>query len=61
MAPGAIIFACANPTPQIWPDAAHAGRAMIVATGRSDFPDQINNPLVFPGLFGGTLGARARA
>lgn len=59
MAPGAIVFACANPTPEIWPDAAHAAGAAIVATGRSDFPNQVNNALIFPGLFRGVLDARA--
>jgi len=60
MAPHAIVFACANPIPEIWPwDAAAAG-ARIVATGRSDFPNQINNSLGFPGIFRGTLDVRAR-
>lgn len=55
----AIVFACANPTPEIWPwDAKEAG-ARIVATGRSDFSNQLNNSLVFPGIFRGTLDARA--
>jgi malate dehydrogenase (oxaloacetate-decarboxylating) len=52
---GAIVFAMANPVPEIYPDEAHAGGAAIVATGRSDFPNQINNALVFPGLFKGAL------
>lgn len=52
---GAIVFAMANPTPEIMPDEAKKGGAMIVATGRSDFPNQINNALVFPGLFRGLL------
>jgi malate dehydrogenase (oxaloacetate-decarboxylating) len=60
MAKHAIVFACANPVPEIWPwDAAEAG-ARIVATGRSDFPNQINNSLGFPGIFRGTLDVRAR-
>jgi malate dehydrogenase (oxaloacetate-decarboxylating) len=61
MAREAIVFACANPAPEIWPDDAHAAGARIVATGRSDFPNQINNSLVFPGVFRGTLDAGARA
>jgi malate dehydrogenase (oxaloacetate-decarboxylating) len=61
MARDAIVFACANPVPEIWPwDAKEAG-ARIVATGRSDFPNQLNNSLVFPGLFRGALDVRARA
>jgi malate dehydrogenase (oxaloacetate-decarboxylating) len=61
MAREAIVFACANPVPEIWPwDAAEAG-ARIVATGRGDFPNQLNNSLVFPGLFRGVLDVRARA
>jgi len=60
MAKRAIVFACANPTPEIWPDAARAAGAAIVATGRSDFPNQVNNSLVFPGLFRGVLDVRAR-
>jgi malate dehydrogenase (oxaloacetate-decarboxylating) len=61
MARDAIVFACANPAPEIWPwDAAAAG-ARIVATGRGDFPNQLNNSLVFPGLFRGALDVRARA
>lgn len=60
MAPGAIVFACANPTPEIWPwEAAEAG-ARVVATGRSDFPNQLNNSLGFPAIFRGTLDVRAR-
>jgi len=55
----AIIFACANPTPEIFPDEARAGGAKIISTGRSDFPNQINNVLVFPGLFRGTFDVRA--
>jgi len=56
----AILFACANPTPEIFPDEAKAGGAAVVATGRSDFPNQINNVLAFPGIFRGTFDARAR-
>ena len=59
MAPNAIIFACANPTPEIMPDAAKAAGAKVVATGRSDFPNQINNVLAFPGVFRGALDVRA--
>jgi malate dehydrogenase (oxaloacetate-decarboxylating) len=60
MAKDAILFACANPTPEIWPwEAAEAG-ARIVATGRSDFPNQVNNSLGFPGIFRGALDVRAR-
>ncbi|MBP5191749.1 MAG: NAD-dependent malic enzyme [Eubacterium sp.] len=59
MAKDPIIFAMANPTPEIMPDEAKAGGARIVATGRSDFPNQINNVLVFPGIFRGALDARA--
>jgi malate dehydrogenase (oxaloacetate-decarboxylating) len=59
MAKDAIIFACANPTPEIFPDEAKAGGAAVVATGRSDFPNQINNVLAFPGIFRGTLDVRA--
>ena len=55
----AIIFACANPTPEIFPDDAKAGGARVISTGRSDFPNQINNVLVFPGIFRGALDARA--
>jgi malate dehydrogenase (oxaloacetate-decarboxylating) len=55
----AIIFACANPTPEIFPDDAKAGGARVVSTGRSDYPNQINNVLVFPGVFRGALDARA--
>lgn len=54
-----IVFACANPTPEIMPAEALAGGARVVATGRSDFPNQINNVLVFPGIFKGALTARA--
>ena len=59
MAPGAIVFACANPTPEIFPDDAKAGGAAVVATGRSDDPNQINNVLAVPGVFRGALDARA--
>ncbi len=60
MARDAIVFACANPVPEIWPWEATEAGARIVATGRSDFPNQLNNSLVFPGLFRGALDARAR-
>ena len=56
-----IVFAMANPVPEIMPDEARAGGAAVVATGRSDFPNQINNVLVFPGIFKGALSARAKA
>lgn len=59
MAKNAIVFACANPEPEIWPSAAKEAGARVVATGRSDFPNQLNNSLVFPGIFRGTLDARA--
>lgn len=60
MAPDAIVFACANPIPEMWPwDAREAGAA-VVATGRSDFPNQVNNSLGFPGIFRGTLDVRAK-
>ena len=59
MAPNPIIFAMANPTPEIMPDEAKAAGAAIVGTGRSDFPNQINNALVFPGIFRGAIDARA--
>ena len=55
----AIIFACANPNPEILPDAAKAGGAKVISTGRSDFPNQINNVLAFPGVFRGTFDVRA--
>lgn len=59
MAEGAVVFACANPVPEIWPwEAAEAGAA-VIATGRSDFPNQVNNSLGFPGIFRGTLDVRA--
>lgn len=56
----AIVFACANPTPEITPEEALAGGAEIIATGRSDFPNQVNNVLAFPGIFRGALDVRAR-
>ena len=56
---GAIVFTCANPTPEIHPDLAKKGGAVVVATGRSDYPNQINNVLAFPGIFRGTLDVRA--
>ena len=59
MAKDAIVFACANPTPEIFPDEARAGGAAVIATGRSDFPNQINNVLAFPGVFRGTFDVRA--
>ncbi len=55
----AIIFACANPTPEIFPEEAKAGGAKVVSTGRSDFPNQINNVLAFPGIFRGAFDVRA--
>lgn len=55
----AVVFACANPTPEIFPDDAKAGGAKVVSTGRSDFPNQINNVLAFPGIFRGALDIRA--
>ncbi|MBA7477487.1 NAD-dependent malic enzyme [subsurface metagenome] len=60
MAKDAIIFACANPIPEIWPWEAKEAGARIVATGRSDFPNQVNNSIGFPGIFRGTLDVRAR-
>jgi len=56
---GAIIFAMANPTPEIFPEEAYAGGAIVVGTGRSDYPNQVNNVLVFPGIFRGALDVRA--
>ena len=55
----AIVFACANPTPEIFPDDAKAGGAAVVSTGRSDYPNQVNNVLCFPGIFRGALDVRA--
>jgi len=60
MADDAIIFACANPIPEIWPWEAEAAGARIVATGRNDFPNQVNNSLGFPGIFRGVLDVKAR-
>ncbi len=60
MAKDAIIFACANPTPEIFPEDAKAGGARVIATGRSDFPNQCNNVLAFPGIFRGTFDVRAK-
>ena len=59
MAKDSIIFACANPTPEIFPEDAMAGGAKIIATGRSDYPNQVNNVLAFPGIFRGTFDVRA--
>lgn len=59
MAKNAIIFACANPVPEIFPDEAKAGGAAVVSTGRSDYPNQVNNVLAFPGIFRGALDVRA--
>ena len=59
MASDAIIFACANPTPEIFPEDGKAGGARVISTGRSDFPNQINNVLAFPGIFRGTFDVRA--
>ena len=60
MAEDAVVFACANPVPEIWPWEAHEAGARVVATGRSDFPNQVNNSLGFPGIFRGALDVRAR-
>ena len=60
MAPDAIVFAMANPNPEIMPDAAKAAGVRVVGTGRSDFPNQVNNVLAFPGIFKGALSVRAR-
>ena len=60
MAPQAIVFACANPTPEIDPKDAKAGGAAVIATGRSDYPNQINNVLAFPGIFRGTFDVHAK-
>ena len=59
MAKDPIVFACANPTPEIMPEDAKAGGAAVIATGRSDFPNQINNVLAFPGIFRGAFDVRA--
>ena len=59
MNPDPIVFACANPTPEIYPEEARAGGAAVIATGRSDYPNQINNVLAFPGIFRGTFDVRA--
>ncbi len=59
MAKDAIVFACANPVPEIFPEDAKAGGARVISTGRSDFPNQINNVLAFPGIFRGTFDVRA--
>ena len=61
MAKDPIIFACANPTPEIFPDDAKAAGAAVVSTGRSDYPNQLNNVLCFPGIFRGALDVRASA
>jgi malate dehydrogenase (oxaloacetate-decarboxylating) len=61
MNPGAVIFALANPTPEIMPDIAHAAGAAVIATGRSDFPNQVNNALAFPGIFRGALDNGVRS
>jgi malate dehydrogenase (oxaloacetate-decarboxylating) len=55
----AIVFACANPTPEIFPEDAKAGGARVISTGRSDYPNQVNNVLAFPGIFRGTFDVRA--
>ena len=55
----AVVFACANPTPEIFPEEAKAAGAKVVATGRSDYPNQINNVLAFPGIFRGAFDVRA--
>ncbi|MBR5010621.1 MAG: NAD-dependent malic enzyme, partial [Clostridia bacterium] len=60
MNPNAIVFALANPTPEIMPEEAKNGGAAVIATGRSDYPNQINNVLAFPGIFKGALEARAK-
>ena len=59
MAKDPIVFACANPTPEIFPDEAKEAGAKVVSTGRSDFPNQVNNVLCFPGIFRGALDVRA--
>jgi malate dehydrogenase (oxaloacetate-decarboxylating) len=60
MAPKSIVFVCANPVPEIWPHAAKEAGAFIVATGRGDFPNQVNNSICFPGLLKGALAVRAK-
>jgi malate dehydrogenase (oxaloacetate-decarboxylating) len=60
MADDAILFACANPIPEIWPWEAEEAGARIVATGRNDFPNQVNNSLGFPGIFRGVLDVKAK-
>ncbi|MEK7155613.1 MAG: malic enzyme-like NAD(P)-binding protein, partial [Patescibacteria group bacterium] len=60
MAAGAVVFALANPTPEIMPDEAKKGGAVVIATGRSDFPNQVNNSLAFPGIFRGALDNKVR-
>jgi malate dehydrogenase (oxaloacetate-decarboxylating) len=60
MADDAVVFACANPIPEIWPWEAHEAGARIVATGRNDFPNQVNNSLGFPGIFRGVLDVKAK-
>ena len=60
MAKDAIVFAMANPTPEIMPDLAKAASVRVMGTGRSDFPNQVNNVLAFPGIFRGALSVRAR-
>ena len=59
MAKDAIVFACANPTPEIFPEDAKAGGAAVISTGRSDYPNQVNNVLAFPGIFRGAFDVRA--
>ena len=61
MAKDSIVFACANPTPEIFPEDAKAAGARVVATGRSDYPNQVNNVLAFPGILKGVLSVRASA
>ena len=61
MAPNAIVFVCANPIPEMWPWEATEAGAAVVATGRSDFPNQVNNSLGFPAVFRGALDVRAHA
>jgi len=60
MATDSIVFACANPVPEIWPWEAEEAGARVIATGRSDFPNQVNNSLVFPAIFRGALDVRAK-